>query len=182
MIVLNQEEKALLEALNHLLKDGDELGLSHHKVDELDVSERGFEYLHNNIDDSFAVKAAELLHADSVTKAFHSVHSYKYIDDPSFCDAFRKEMTGMAVPAQEREKACKFIDDIIEDLGGMNEFAEKDAGFNPNMQEIKDVSQPEGTGLDFDVIDKDGYNDANVKWDKEDFRMGRTPAKPESNE
>jgi hypothetical protein len=181
-IVLDQNDKALLEALDNMLKDDEKLGLAHHDKDEADEAERGYEYLHNNIDDSFAVKAAELVHADSVIKAFHSIHSYKYIDDVSFREAFQKELTGMAVPAVEREKAMKFLDDVIEDLRGGHEFAEKDAGFNPNLDEIRDVSQPVDMDDDFDIIDKDGYNDANIDWDKEDFRMGRTPAKPEDNE
>ena len=58
----------------------------------------------------------------------------------------------------------------------------KDAGFNPDMDEIRDISQPEGVDDEFEIIDKDGYMDANLEWDKEDFRMGRTPEKPESNE
>ena len=180
--VLNQNEQALLEALESMLKQDDELGLAHHKADEALETERGFEYLHNNIDDSFTVKAADLKHADSVIKAFHSVHSYKYIDDASFMPAFMKELTAMAVPADEQAKAEKMVMDVLDDLEKGDAFAEKDAGFNPDMDEIKDISQPEGVDGEFEIIDKDGYMDANIEWDKEDFRMGRTPAKPESNE
>jgi hypothetical protein len=180
--VLNQDEKTLLEALEQMLKSDDKLGLAHHESPGEKDSERGFEYLHNNIDDSFAVKAAELVHADSVTKAFHSVHSYKYIDDITFGDAFSKELTAMAVPAVEREKAVKFVDDILEELREGHEFAEKDAGFNPDLEEIRAISQPSEMDGEFEIIDKDGYNDANVEWDKEDHRMGRTPAKPDTNE
>lgn len=179
--VLNQNEKALLEALDGLLKQDDVLGLSAHDNEDSDEAERGYEYLHNNIDDSFAVKAADLHHADSVIKAFHSVHSYKYVDDPSFMTAMRKEMTALAVPAKEMEQAEKMLMDVVDDLRKGDNFAEKDAGFNPDLEEIRDISQPTSDD-EFEIIDKDGYMDANVDWDKEDFRMGRTPAKPESNE
>ena len=180
--VLNQNELTLLEALESMLKQDDELGLAHHKDDGALEVERGFEYLHNNIDDSFTVKAADLKHADSVIKAFHSIHSYKYIDDASFMPAFVKELTAMAVPADEQAKAEKMVINILDDLETGDGFAEKDAGFNPDMDEIRDISQPEGVDDEFEIIDKDGYMDANLEWDKEDFRMGRTPEKPESNE
>jgi len=180
--VLNQNERALLEALQSMFKQDDELGLAHHDDKKADEAERGFEYLHNNIDDSFTVKAADLIHADSVIKAFHSVHSYKFIDDPTFLDAFKKEMTAMAVPAAEMAKADKFLMEILDDLRSEEDFAEKDAGFNPELEEIRDISQPLPSDEEFDIIDKDGYMDSNIEWDKEDFRMGRTPEKPESNE
>ena len=91
-------------------------------------------------------------------------------------------MTAMAVPAAEMAKAEKFVIDVLDDLKDGDDFAEKDAGFNPDLEEIMDVSRPKQSDQDFNIIDKEGYMDSNVDWDKEDFRMGRTPAKPESNE
>lgn len=181
--MLNQNEYALLEALESMLKQDDELGLAHHDDgEEADEAERGFEYLHNNIDDTYTVKAADLKHADSVIRAFKNVHNYRYIDDTSFIPALRKEMMATAVPADEMAKAEKFVLDVLDDLKDGDDFAEKDAGFNPDLEEIIDISRPGQSDQDFDIIDKDGYMDANIDWDKEDFRMGRTPAKPESNE
>jgi hypothetical protein len=86
-----------------------------------------------------------------------------------------KELVAQAVPAEERAKAVAAIDSIIKELSKEKKnWAEKDYGFNPHMDEIEKVSKPEQP-LDFQIHDKDGYNEANVEWDKEDFKPGRTP-------
>lgn len=172
---LNKNEKALLEAINGLFDLDAQLGLSFHKKDDSQSEERGYEYLHNEIDNMFALKAAELVHADSVNRAFHKVHSYKYLDDPTFNTALEKELVAEAVPAHERATAKEAITNIIKELQKeQSAWAEKDYGFNPNMDEIKKVSQPK-TPNDFQIHDKDKYQTSNVKWDKTDASPSRTP-------
>jgi hypothetical protein len=174
---LNKNEKALLEAIKSMLHDDSELGLSFHDKDEIEQQseERAYEYLHNEIDDMFALKAADLIHSDAANQAFHKVHSYKYLDDPKFNVAVEKELVAQGVPAEERVKIVGFVDSIIKELQKeKKDWAEKDFGFNPHLDEIKQVSQPEQP-LKFDIHDKDGYNDANVEWDKTDASPSRTP-------
>jgi ribonuclease HII len=174
---LTKNEKMLVEAINSMFDLDAQVGLAFHDKKDLEPhnEERGYEYLHNQIDDMFALKAAELIHADSVNQAFHKVHSYKYLDDPTFPTAMEKELVAQAVPAEERAKAVAAISSIIKELRKeQKNWAEKDYGFNPHMDEIEKVSKPEQP-LDFKIHDKDGYNEANVDWDKEDFKPGRTP-------
>lgn len=143
---LNKNEKLLLEAIKGMLHQDAKLGLAMHDRDTENENrrERGFEYLHEQIEDMFATKAAELVHAESVCQAFHKVHSYKYLDDWSFVPAMIKEMTATAVPAAERQKAAEFIPSIIEELRAeQRDWAEKDSGYNPALDEVRKVSKPE---------------------------------------
>jgi hypothetical protein len=139
---LNKNEKALLEALDTYLQQDAKLGLSIHGDDDKD-GERSFAYLHEQINDMFAVKAAELTHAEGVCRAFTKVHNYKYLDDWSFGMAMDKEMITQAVPLAERLEALKFVNRIMEELRTeQQEWSERDAGFNPRLDEIRKISKP----------------------------------------
>jgi hypothetical protein len=174
---LNKNEKLLVEAIDSMLQQDAMLGLSIHVDDHesMGTAERGYEYLHNQIDEMFAVKSAELIHADAINQAFKKVHNYKYLDDPSFKTAMQKEMVAQAVPAEERAKALEFLPKIISELKAEQaEWAEKDS-FNPNLDEIMEVSQPEQP-LDFNIESVDGWsNEANIEWEKGNASPARTP-------
>lgn len=174
---LNENEKLLLEAVQSMLQQDAKLGLSIHDEDlkSFDSAERGYEYLHGQIAEMFALKSAELTHADGINQSFRKVHNYKYLDDPSFKTAMQKEMVAQAIPAEEREKALGFIPSIISELKAEQiEWAEKDT-FNPDLDEIMEVSQPEQP-LDFNIEEVDGWsNKSNVDWDKGNASPARTP-------
>ena len=153
-MALNGNEQLLLEAIKGMLKQGDKLGLSMHDHDEDDKKERGFQYLHEQIADMFQVKAAELVHAESVCRAFSKVHSYKYLDDWTFLPAMEREMVANAVPVVERRAAIEFIPKIIAELRSeQREWAERDSGFSPELDEIRDISRPEQP-IDFTIQDR----------------------------
>ncbi len=144
---LTKNEKLLVEAIDSMLKQDAKLGLSFHDSDKEQIAERGVEYLHEQIDEMFALRAAELTHAESVCCAFRKVHNYKYLDDPSFRVAMDKEMISTAVPAEERNKALEFVPKIIDELKTeQKEWCERDSGFNPSLDEIREVSKPGQTG------------------------------------
>ena len=172
---LTSTEKTLCEAIETMLQHDAKLGLKIHDTDgkHLGETERGYEYLHGQIDEMFGLKAAELIHAESVCQAFHKVHSYKYLDDPSFKTAMEKEMVAQAVPAEERNKALNFVPSIISELKeDQAEWAEKDFGFNPKLDEIKEASRPEQP-LDFKIHEVEGWpTDSNVDWDEGDASPG----------
>jgi hypothetical protein len=175
---LNENEQLLVEAIKSMLQHDSKLGLSIHDKpkDEAEAynAERGLEYLHGNIEQMFHLKAAELDLADSICQGFHKVHSYKYIDDPTFKTALEKELVAQAVPAHERAQAAKFVDDIIDELKEDQEWAEKDYGLNPHMADLHDVSRPEQP-MDFDIIDREGYNDKNITSKRGEASPGMTP-------
>lgn len=177
-MALNETEQLLVEAIKTMLSQDSKLGLSIHDDDPYNTlfnSERGMEYLHNHINDLFALRSAELIHADSVNQAFHKVHSYKYLDDPSFSTAMEKELVAQAVPANERSKALSFIPKIVDEIKEDNkEWAEKDSGFNPEMEEIESISRPEQPS-EFEIHDMDGYNEANIESEVGEASPGKTP-------
>ena len=178
-MALKQPEKLLLEAVKSMLQQDARLGLSIHDADlKASSAERGYEYLHNQIDEMFHLKAAELTCSEGVCQAFTKVHSYKYIDDPSFAVAMKKEMVAQGIPKEDREKALAIVPQIIEEVEvEQSEWAEKDAGFNPNMREIREASQPEQP-LDFNIEEVEGWpTTANVTWDKGNASPSRTPSK-----
>jgi len=173
---LNDNERLLVEAVKSMLSQDAQLGLSIHANDPYAGQDwRGLEYLHGHINEMFLVKAAELVHAEGVCQAFGKVHSYKYLDDPTFSTAMEKEMVAQAIPAEERNKALGFIPKIIEELKeDQREWAEKDSGFNPKLDEIKEMSKPEQP-LDFTIHDREGYNNKNVMSRLGEASPSRTP-------
>ena len=175
MTKLTNNEKLLVEGIKTMLQHDAQLGLKIHadELSELGSAERGYEYLHNQIDDMFALKAAELLHSNGICQSFRKVHNYKYLDDPSFTTAMEKEMVAQAVPAEERNKAKEFIPDIIKELKeDQAEWAEKDFGFHSNLKEIIDVSQIEQP-LEMNIEERDDWTmESNVEFESGDASPG----------
>jgi hypothetical protein len=176
---LNEDEKLLVEAIESMLQQDSGLGLSAH-AEELGGTgsiERGYEYLHNQIDEMFSLKAAELTHSDGASQAFKKTHSYKYIDDPTFKTAMEKEMVAQAIPAAEREKVHGFLKDILDEIReDFGNVAEKDFGFHPDLEEIMSVSQPEqNTDLEEEEVE-DWPMKSNVEWVKGDASPGHMPS------
>ena len=142
---LTDTDKLLVEAISTMLQHDAKLGLRDElNRQDLNATERGFEYLHGNIDEMFALKAAESNFFESLCQAFNKVHCYKYLDDPTFTIAMEKELTAQGIPATERAKAANNIKQIIEELKAeKSDWAERDYGFNKDMAEIRRVSQPQ---------------------------------------
>jgi hypothetical protein len=173
-MALNSDEQLLVEAITSMLSQDAKLGLSNPDQEEPQKVERGFAYLHEQIEDMFAVRAAELTHAESVTRAFRKVHGYKYLDDWTFPFAMEKEMVTQAVPIRERKKALEFIPKIVEELQQEQQvWSERDAGFNPKLDEVRKVSQPKQP-TDFKIQDR-SLNKRNVdKTERGDASPART--------
>lgn len=133
-MAMKKQEKLLLEALGGLLSQRAELGLSSHDDEE---SSHYSQARWETINSAFKLKISDLIHYDSVSSAFKQTHDYKYIDSPTFKVAFESELKSRAVPTNEVERALSALDSIVESMG--NE-TEKDAGWNPNMKDIVDVT------------------------------------------
>lgn len=145
---MKDTEKTLVEAVQSFFGSKANLGLPKEKPAKDDWSDnnpalRGLEYLHGQIDEMFAHKAAELVHHTGICASFSKVHSYKYLNDDTFGEAMDKEMTAQGIPAAERRKALEFIPAIIKELKEEQaEWAEKDFGM-VNMDDMIEVSNPE---------------------------------------
>ncbi len=131
---LNKDERAILEALSSLLKQDAHLGLGiNNETSHLS------QFRWEGIRDAFALKMAGSSFADSVNSAFFAVHSHKYIDNPVFPLSFEKEMTARAIPTPDREQALKYLGEMVDELSA-SKLSEQDAGWNPNMKEIVDLT------------------------------------------
>ena len=140
---LNDNEQMLVEAIKSLLDQKAHLGLSDEN-EKAEKAERGLEHLHNSIGEMFALKIADSTFFESLRSAFNKVHSYKYIDNPSFAVAMDSELRSQGIPAPERAKAKKFVEDIVKELTTESKaYAERDAGFNPDLDEIMDLNNDE---------------------------------------
>ena len=141
-MALNKKENLIVEAMKSLLQQDAKLGLVVHD----DVPERShfFQHLHEQINEMFDLKAAGLTHFEGVCAAFRKVHNYKYVDDPTFEEAMGKEMTAQGIPANEREAAAGIMQAVISELREEQKaWGEKDAGFSPDLDDIKELSKPE---------------------------------------
>lgn len=160
---MNKNELLIAEAIKSLFNQDAELGLQDHDLEEFNSIEHSSEYLHNHISDIFHIKSSELTHSDGINAAFSKVHSYKYIDDPRFCEIMQKNMVGQGIPKHERDKACGFIEQIIKELQTDQKiWAEKDIGFNKELPDILNLLNDIAPENKFDVIDSD-LNKGNMK-------------------
>ena len=140
--MLTKDERMLLEAIKGMLGSGDRLGLDVH-ADEQEKSnklERGLEHLHDQIDEMFEAKAAKFTHCTSITAAFTKVHCYKYVDDVTFKEAMKKELTAQGVPSTEAEEALDAVDDVIEELSKEKKgWSEGSHGFHPDLDDVMSI-------------------------------------------
>jgi hypothetical protein len=150
-------EKLLAEAVRGYMSSDDAmLGLSYHdkKPGKLDDKESSHFQWHQweYIDDSFSEKVVDSPFFESLCAAFFKIHSYKYLDDGSFPLALESELRSMGVPQIECVKAYKAIKEIVEEHKGNSDcwtvyteyskgWGERDAGWNPAMDEIADMTR-----------------------------------------
>jgi hypothetical protein len=125
---MNKSESMFLEAIGNLLKNNESLG----QVEKKETS-HFFEEQWNNLEQEFALKVVDSPFHEELTSAFKSVHSYKYLDDPTFTLSLTKRLKTRAVPQEEIDKAVKASEKIISE----NEQA---SGWNPNMEALRDVT------------------------------------------
>jgi hypothetical protein len=137
-IPLRTEERNLVEAIGNLFKSGNEdvLGLVH-KDEE---TSHHFEKQWNTIEEMFALKVIKSPFHEELTSAFRDIHSYKYVDDSTFPIALRKRLTARGIPTEEIVNAEKHLQEICEELKKEN-FQEKAAGWNPNLDQIIDLTK-----------------------------------------
>ena len=133
---LQPAEKMFVEAIGNLFRNNEDiLGLVKH-----DEVSHGFEYQWNGIEDMFALKSAKSTFHEELSGAFHDIHSYKYLDDPTFAVALEKRLTARGVPTEEIKNALDYTDQIREELKKKH-FQEKDAGWHPDLDEILDTTR-----------------------------------------
>lgn len=129
-------EVVLLEAIKNLFNNSrTKLGIVAPPHDE--VSNR-MQFQFENIRDMFSLKALSSTFHESLVSAFYNIHSYKFINDPTFPIALEKQMSALGIPMEERNKALKYVKEIIDETDGGDERA---AGWHPELNEIVDMTQ-----------------------------------------
>ena len=143
-MALSKQQQQLVEAVQSLLNNKAKLGLAVHDKDTTQRDINTFQYLHENIEGEFGLATIDSEFHNGICAAFHKVHSYKYITDPSFGEALTRELNAQGIPAMEQKMAFDAIGKILNEYKGKNgAWAEKDAGWNPDLAKIIEASQPE---------------------------------------
>jgi hypothetical protein len=141
---LTQTEEKIVLAVRNILNESlisedttlqDMLKKVDHGVDE---TSHHSQFRWEGIDDAFKLKVGDSPHADSITSAFFQTHSYKYLDNPTFKLSFERELRQRAVPQSEITGAMGHLESMVSDLA--NNPAEQDAGWNPNMEDLVDLT------------------------------------------
>jgi hypothetical protein len=146
--MLNKTERLLAEAIDTMLRHNPKLGLSFH--DGTEETSHFTQFKHEQINEMFELETTDLVHHDGTCSAFNKVHSYKYVDDPKFIEAFKKELSWQAVPDDERAIAEAAVGKVLTKLAkeaGIKEFDLQSVGWNPKLDEIQEISQPEQPGI-----------------------------------
>ena len=141
-----KKEQLLLEAVKNYLAQDAKLGLkSHDKAPQVQEDDPGNDHAAwfrwEGIDDAFALKAAGSPFFESLTSAFSSVHSYKFIDNPTFQITLDSELRSQGIPAEDRAKACKFVEEIISEYKGSKKAWDEKDGWNPAIDEINEMTR-----------------------------------------
>lgn len=121
---MNTNEKLLLEAVKTMLQQDAGLGLSYHKDVEQESSSQ---YIHEELNDGFALKIADLNNYDSIRAMYRKVHNYMYTTDPRFCKQLTDNLKSLGIPANEIEKACSVVEEVNKEILGDKQ--ERDFGF-----------------------------------------------------
>lgn len=140
-MALKDNEKAIFEAVSNMLQQDAKLGLAIHKGPNgfNKTTDHHSQFKWEGINDLFTLKMSNTPFRDAITSAFYAVHSHKYIDCPTFKVSLERELKSRGVPTNDRELAFKTLDKLVKDLSSDNP-SEQDAGWNPNMDEIVDVT------------------------------------------
>lgn len=132
---MTNKEQTICEAIAGYLSEKMELGVP--EVTDSDKSSSSMQYLHEQINEWFALKIVGSAYYDGIKSAFRKVHNYKLIDDPTFVQAFKKELTAQGIPNKDIREATEAIPDVIKEMkdeSGVD--AEQDAGFHPELEDI----------------------------------------------
>ena len=132
---MNQVEKKLTEAIGNLFRNSRaRLGIINTKQEVIDSR---YEAQWNDLEYKFALKIIDSPFSESLTSAFRNIHSYKYLEDPTFPIALRKRLSATGIPEREIQKAIE----ILESLKEGENTQEKEIGWHPNLKEIAEMTR-----------------------------------------
>lgn len=133
---MKQEERVVLEAVKSMLNQKAKLGLAgHENLDDSHSSQDRWE----SISEAFKLKIVESPFFESISSAFRQTHDYKYICNPTFKEAFERELRNRGIPHIEIKKAIAAVDSIVESL--TKEPCESAAGWNPAIADIAEMTR-----------------------------------------
>lgn len=178
----SDKEKVLLEAVKNLL-DQDNLGLPKSDVEK--PGSHTFQFQYENINDLFCIKILkDTSFYDSHNSAFRKVHSYKYLEDPTFEASYASELRSMGIPKSEIELGIETIKKVREEiLKGDNEAKE---GWASNLDEVIQTTKEGGNkksaeqNIPFSGIEPDNTRPVPIKVESKDTKKTITENAGES--
>jgi hypothetical protein len=132
---MNNRERKIFEEINSFL------GIE--TKDDVQLSYLGSEHVSGYIENKFKLSISDSPYFDPIVTSFNKTHKSNSINDVAFIVNFKREMVNRGVPCSDVENSIDKIKSIIDGID--KEFGSKhrrDAGFNSNMEDIKNVSQP----------------------------------------
>jgi hypothetical protein len=129
-------ETTLLEAVGNLFKNKESnLGIVGH-VEHSHM----LQFQRELIEDMFGLKTVDSPFHEELCGAFRDIHSYKYLDDPTFAIALDKRLSARGIPMEERKKAIEHVKSIMVELKGAA-YQERESGWHPDLKEICDMTR-----------------------------------------
>jgi hypothetical protein len=136
---MDPREQMLVEAISSMFNNkASSLGITGEGKPDEETSHRA-EFQWNIIREMFSLKCADSPFYESLVSAFTDIHSYKYLEDPTFQIALDKRLSAIGIPLAERTNAIKYIGEVIKEMGG-EKFQEKEAGWPPELASIADIT------------------------------------------
>jgi hypothetical protein len=128
---MNTTERLLVEAVSLRLQRT-LLGVPKHEPPD----DHSLQYLHEHINDLFATRTTDLVHHESVCRAFCKAHVNYDLSDPAFLDALRAEMACQAVPGTEQESALQTAVKVLKEVRPSPSWQERDTGWHPELERV----------------------------------------------
>lgn len=132
---MNELESLLCEAFTSFLANPTEIGTT--GLDDTQTKDHLPQYLHEYINDLFATKIAGSDHFLGIKSSFRKVHNYKYLTDPTFPAALKKELSAQGIPKNTIDEMDEIIGNIIEELK-KEDLDEQGSGWNQNIKQFNE--------------------------------------------
>lgn len=149
-----KQEKMLIETMKNILKYGNNKKICE---DKTKTNDHNTQFQWEDINRDFALKIKNVEFFDTINAAFFKIHSYKWLEDPSFEESIIPELKSQGVPNEEIEIAIKAIESLRKEYLKDNNN-ENASGWAPNLDDIKNSSNPKNSEItkqNIDTMSKD---------------------------
>ena len=120
----------LIEAMKNILK--------YNNIQEnKSTNDHNTQFQYEDINRDFALKIKNAEFFDTLNAAFYKIHSYKWLEDPTFEEAIIPELKSQGVPNEEIDMALDAISSLRKEYL-KNNSNESASGWAPNLDDVVD--------------------------------------------